>query len=93
MLPLRGARPRDATASLVRGEDVVAAAGDEDGVLELRRQRAVAGDSRPSVPPDAVRLLAHVQDGFDRERLPHLHAPLHRLLTTSTGLFHVSDAQ
>lgn len=68
---------RDVLVSLVRSKDLVARLGDEDGVLKLCREGAVAGDGCPAIPPEARCGIAHVQDRLDRKRLTHLHPASH----------------
>lgn len=52
-------------ALLAFGEDLCAGPGDEDGVLELRRQAAVRRHGRPAVLPH-VALDAVASHGQDR---------------------------
>jgi tetratricopeptide (TPR) repeat protein len=60
-------------ARLRQREDLVAVAGDKDGVLELRGPLLVPRDRRPAVRPDVVVNPAERQHRLDRERHTRLH--------------------
>ena len=54
-------------------EDFATAAGDEDGVLELRRQASILRDNGPPVVPYVVVIRAEGDHGLNREG----HACIH----------------
>src|ERR1039457_1789507 len=63
---------------LGEGEDLVAVAGDQEGVLELGGALAVPGDGRPAIGPDGVVDRAEGEHRLDGERhaLFHDHADI-----------------